>query len=101
MHVHRELHKLLVTAVFNLELPTSRVHFFFHEREGRVVDFLCFLRQNRVRELGPTTGTGNERRRTLRALEPEREFHEAGMNVGKLKFYPYRDSVRYSSTKLD
>ena len=31
------------------------------------VDFLCFLRQKqaRERELGPTTGTGNEKRRTL------------------------------------
>ena len=33
-----------------------------------MVDFLCFLRQKqaRERELGPTTGTGNEKRRTLR-----------------------------------
>ena len=27
---------------------------------------ICFLRQKRARELGQTTGTGNEKRRTLR-----------------------------------
>ena len=32
----------------------------------RTVDFLCFLRQKRTTELGPTTGTGNEKRRTLK-----------------------------------
>ena len=40
---------------------------FFHEREARVVDFLCFLRQKRARvALEPTTGAGNEKPRTLR-----------------------------------
>ena len=41
---------------------------FFYEREEREVDFCCcccFLRQKVARE-GPTTGTGNEKRRTLR-----------------------------------
>ena len=35
---------------------------FFHEPKAQGVDFLCFLR----RALGPTTGTGKEKRRTLR-----------------------------------
>ena len=50
-----------LTADHTMEdLPTSRVQF-FHEREARAVEFLCFLRQKGARERD-----GNERRRTLR-----------------------------------
>ena len=45
---------------------------FFTSASGR---FFCFLRQKRARErellvLGPTTGTGSEKRRTLRKSVP-------------------------------
>ena len=51
-----------------VDLATRWAQFFSQARRERVVDFLCFLRQKqaRERELGPTTGTGNEKRRTLR-----------------------------------
>ena len=41
---------------------------FFHGREAGAVDFFIFsaAKARRERELGPTTETGNEKRRTLR-----------------------------------
>ena len=55
---------LAVFAIIEVELN------FFHEREVRALVFLCFLRQKSARErklaLRATTGTGNEKRRTLR-----------------------------------
>ena len=42
-------------------------HAVFLEREAQDRSSLCFRRQSeRRRELEPTTGTGNEKRRTLR-----------------------------------
>ena len=35
---------------------------FFSRARSAMVDFLCFLQQKRTKE--PTTGTGNEKRRT-------------------------------------
>ena len=51
----------------SLDLPTSLAQIFSRARSARG-RFLCFLRQKRAREreLGPTTGTGNEKQRTLR-----------------------------------
>ena len=55
------------TVRFHIDLPTSRAQIFSRARSasGR---FFVFLRQKRARErkLGPTTETGNEKRRTLR-----------------------------------
>ena len=35
---------------YDLDLPTNRAQI-FHEREARAVDFFCFLRQKRTREI--------------------------------------------------
>ena len=56
---------------------------FFHEREQemRAVNFLCFCgksereRGSSTFELRPTTGTGNEKRRTLRKSRLKRKMH--------------------------
>ena len=52
-----------------VDLPTSQAQIFSRAQSAieRQVLFFCSLRQKqaRERELGPTTGTGNEKRRTL------------------------------------
>ena len=67
----------IVSGIITGDRPVSRLAYklssnFFTSTSGR---FLCFLRQKRARErellvLGPTTGTGNEKRRTLRKSVP-------------------------------
>ena len=51
---------------------------FFHEGEARTVDFFMFSAAKRESEsesfaLGPTAGTGNDKRRTLRKSSLYRE----------------------------
>ena len=47
-----------------MNLPSSGAQNFSRARKARVGEFLCFLRQQGA--AGLTTGTGNEKRRTLR-----------------------------------
>ena len=61
-----------------LDLPTSRTQIFSRRRSANGRIFLCFLRQKRARErelraAARTTGTGNEKRRTLRKSSLYRE----------------------------
>ena len=70
---------LATQARKSIDLPTSRALKFFHGREARVVDFLCFLRQKRTRERELTTGTGNEKRRTLRKTRRSRKARKGGL----------------------
>ena len=64
--------------VLYLDLPTSRTQIFSRRRSANGRIFLCFLRQKRARErelraAARTTGTGNEKRRTLRKSSLYRE----------------------------
>ena len=66
-----QLHKRLEQSVFlvqkplkagvRVDLPTNRAHFFTSDRF-----FMFFAAKASERAEGPTTGTGNEKRRTLR-----------------------------------
>ena len=62
----------LETAVYCLDLPTSRAQIFSRARSESGRFFYVFCSKNERRSegssfvLGPTTGTGNEKRRTLR-----------------------------------
>ena len=79
----------IVSGIITGDRPVSRLAYklssnFFKSTSGR---FLCFLRQKRARErellvLGPTTGTGSEKRRTLRKSVPitvPEVFHKVGL----------------------
>ena len=70
----------------------------------RTVDFLCFLRQKRKRELGPTTGTGNEERRTLKKSSNKWAFEPWGHSLTCPKevwsFRPMTNNTEQTTTRL-
>ena len=64
---------------------------FFHEGEARTIDFFMFSAAKRESEsfaLGPTTGTGNEKRRTLRKSSLYREYQLACLHCRLVPVVP-------------
>ena len=60
---------------------------FFHEPKAQGVDFLCFLR----RALGPTTGTGKEKRRTLRkSNDAPANYWSIDWSIPFLSYYSFK-----------
>ena len=60
---------------------------FFNEPKAQGVDFLCFLR----RALGPTTGTGKEKRRTLRkSNDAPANYWSIDWSIPFLSYYSFK-----------
>ena len=94
----------LAWFVLHLDLPTSRAQIFSRARSssGRFLMFSAAKASKRARALGPTTGTGNEKRRTsiksmLHPVEkPSTECHSSD-TVNSLLTETLKQTPRVSS----
>ena len=90
--------------MLHLDLPTSRAQIFSRARSssGRFFKFSAAKASKRARALGPTTGTGNEKRRTsiksmLHPVEkPSTECHSSD-TVNSLLTETLKQTPRVSS----